>query len=124
MPTIQQQLDEIKATLEAIRIGIGVLEARLDADASEQAEESERADFNAWADAFDQRWQSATFRDQVSECPLCGKPLIGTDRLFHKECADAEQYWADRESIESDPSANNHPASFGYNVHPSEWGKS
>ena len=44
-----------------------------------------------------------------TECPLCGKPLH-SQRIFHKECADAEQMAADGWG---DPAYNNHPASFG-----------
>ncbi len=57
---IQTQLDEIKATLEAIRQGIEALEARLTEDNESCSCEScvkNREDFNAWADAFSHRWE-------------------------------------------------------------------
>ncbi len=73
MPTIQDQLNELKATLEAICLGIEALKARLDGACTGQEDcdcpdcETNRAGFNAWASAFDQRWAN---RDH--ECgPLC-----------------------------------------------------
>ncbi len=72
MPTIQDQLNELKRSLEAIRLGIEMLQAQLE-------DEDNKAEFDAWCNAFDQRWQSATFKDQgsvfhdhTSDCgPLC-----------------------------------------------------
>ena len=106
---IQEQLNELKATLEAIRQSIAMIEHQLDGGCTEKEGcecvncTAARADFNAWADDYNRRHPR-------TECPLCCKPLYGSDRLFHKECADREQMEAD---AWGDPSMNNHPASWG-----------
>ncbi len=105
---IQTQLDELKNTLEAIRLGIEALEHQLDGGCTEKEGcecincTTARADFNAWADDYNRRHPR-------TECPLCGGPLNDGSRLFHKECADREQMEAD---AWGDPAYNNHPAAW------------
>ncbi len=63
MPTIQDQLDELKATVELILAGIKALEHQLDGGCTEREGcecdncTTARADFDAWADAFNHRWE-------------------------------------------------------------------
>ncbi len=103
MDSIHDQLDTLKRTMAAILDGIERLELQLDPDTA-----TNTAEFNRWADEFDQRWAN---RKQPCKwgCDGSGQVYVmddgdGNGHIEPCECRIAAEM--------TDPSYNGHAAAW------------